>query len=97
MGELLREVADQVRALCPEVDLRLYGSRARGEAAADSDWDLLVLVPDLVLKAAIRDALYEVELKNGAVLSPLILDLAQWESLDGHLLRREIARDGVAL
>ncbi|MCY1055520.1 nucleotidyltransferase domain-containing protein [Nannocystis sp. SCPEA4] len=24
----------------------LFGSRARGEATADSDWDLLVVVPD---------------------------------------------------
>ena len=97
MGELMREVAAQVRLVCPDADLRLYGSQARGEAGPDSDWDLLVLVPDLAMKAAIRDVLYEVELKNGAVLSPLILDRAQWDHLDGHLLRREIARDGVAL
>ncbi len=97
MDSLLPEVASQVRRVCPEAELRLYGSRARGEARPDSDWDLLVLVPDLALKGAIRDALYDLELQHGAVLSPLILDPAQWASLDGHLLRQEIARDGKPL
>lgn len=97
MPDLLPEAASKVRQLCPDAELRLYGSRARGEAQPDSDWDLLVLVPDLSLKGAIRDALYDLELQHGAVLSPLILDQAQWASLDGHLLRREIARDGKSL
>ncbi len=97
MAELLKEAAERVRALCPTVDLRLYGSRARGDAAPDSDWDLLVLVPDLALKSSIRDVLYDLELAYGEVLSPLVLDQAQWENLEGHLLRSEILRDGVAL
>jgi len=28
------------------LEIWLFGSRARGEAVADSDWDLLVVVPD---------------------------------------------------
>lgn len=97
MGHLLPEVASKVRRLCPDAQLRLYGSRARGEARPDSDWDFLVLVPDLALKGVIRDALYDLELKHGEVLSPLILDQAQWASLEGHLLRQEITRDGKSL
>ena len=38
----LREVAK--KSLPAGSTLWLYGSRARGEAHADSDWDLLVLV-----------------------------------------------------
>lgn len=38
-------VARIVRDVAP-LDIWLFGSRARGEARADSDWDLLVVLPD---------------------------------------------------
>jgi len=94
---LLREVANEVQKVCPEADLRLYGSRARGDAAPDSDWDILVLVPDLALKPSIRDALLDLELRSGEVIAPLILERSTWLAMEGHPLQREIARDGVAL
>ena len=28
------------------IEIRLFGSRARGESTSDSDWDLFVVVPD---------------------------------------------------
>jgi len=40
-----RMVARVVRAMAPEA-IYLFGSRARGDAAADSDYDFLVVVPD---------------------------------------------------
>jgi predicted nucleotidyltransferase len=39
---LLERVIDELRP----VEVRLFGSRARGEADATSDWDLFVIVPD---------------------------------------------------
>lgn len=38
-------VARIVRDAAP-LDIWLFGSRARGDARADSDWDLLVVLPD---------------------------------------------------
>ena len=44
--EELRKLLDRiVPALAPEA-VYLFGSRARGDAAPDSDYDLLVVVPD---------------------------------------------------
>lgn len=41
---------DQIKAnvleVNPEAEVWLYGSRARGTAREDSDWDVLVLTPD---------------------------------------------------
>jgi predicted nucleotidyltransferase len=34
-----------VEVLCP-LQIWLFGSRARGEARADSDWDLMAILPD---------------------------------------------------
>jgi len=44
-GEL-REMAAAIRAEIPGAEVRLFGSRARGEARPDSDVDLLITAPD---------------------------------------------------
>jgi predicted nucleotidyltransferase len=38
--DLLVRARDAVRAVEPNAVVILYGSRARGDAAPDSDWDL---------------------------------------------------------
>jgi predicted nucleotidyltransferase len=42
IGHLLDRIIEEFRA----VEIRLFGSRARGEATDASDWDLFVVVPD---------------------------------------------------
>jgi predicted nucleotidyltransferase len=37
---------DRIIAEFRPVEIRLFGSRARGESTAASDWDLFVIVPD---------------------------------------------------
>ena len=37
---------DRIEAAYKPIGIYLYGSRARGEAGPDSDWDLKVVVPD---------------------------------------------------
>jgi predicted nucleotidyltransferase len=46
-----------IRQLIPAADVRLYGSRARGDGRADSDVDLLITVPDAWLAQRDRFAL----------------------------------------
>lgn len=43
----------------------LFGSRARGTAAADSDWDLLVVVPDELAPAGFDDPMAVWNVKQG--------------------------------
>jgi predicted nucleotidyltransferase len=42
-AELLERVKQAVHEVEPEADIVLYGSRARGDAHAESDWDFLIL------------------------------------------------------
>jgi predicted nucleotidyltransferase len=42
LGEMVRRL---VEVYCPE-KIYLFGSVARGEATADSDYDLMIVVPD---------------------------------------------------
>jgi predicted nucleotidyltransferase len=44
--EILHRIARVARSIVPAARLTLFGSRAKGTHRADSDWDLLILVPD---------------------------------------------------
>jgi predicted nucleotidyltransferase len=61
----------------------LYGSRARGEAHAESDWDFLILLDGVVDDRridAIRHRLYEIEWDCGEVLSSIVRSRQEWGS-----------------
>ena len=78
---LLNQVKCVVRAVEPEAEIILYGSRARREASPHSDWDFLVLVDGPVddeRTDKIRHALYEIEWDVGEVLSAIVRDRRQW-------------------
>ncbi len=53
----LRAMAAAIRAEIPGAEVRLFGSRARGEARPDSDVDLLITAPDAWLAEHDRFAL----------------------------------------
>ena len=79
--------------------MALFGSRARGEAAPDSDYDLL-LVLDRVT-AADREAVVALEaeqlLERGAVFSTFLLSPAGLRRRRGEPFLINVQREGVAL
>ena len=83
-----KEIVAQIQALMhklfPQAEVILYGSEARGEARSDSDIDLLILVDGDKLTLAQEDAvtmpLYELELRTGVAISPIVMLKKQWEN-----------------
>ena len=83
LEELRGPVREAVRAVEPGAEIILYGSRARGDAGPESDWDLLILVDGPVdgdRKTAIRHRLYEVEWDSDEVLTSVIFNREDWNS-----------------
>ena len=65
----------------PKAQVILYGSRARGDAREDSDWDILVLTDypvDNSKETTFRDHLYELEIQTGEPLSIFVYSKQDW-------------------
>jgi predicted nucleotidyltransferase len=80
----------------------LYGSRARGVAEPESDYDLLVLVEGTLsrtLEDQIGDRLYALELESGAVLSLLVYEKRSWDTplYKAMPLYHNIDQEGIVL
>jgi predicted nucleotidyltransferase len=97
---LLAACATAIRQVVPEAEVILYGSVARGEETAESDIDLLVLVPQEVtyeLKQKLRDPIFALELEHDQLIALMIYQSTQWHSapLNYMPLYRAIVREGV--
>jgi predicted nucleotidyltransferase len=99
---LLRKVKQAVGEVEPDAEIVLYGSQARGDSDAQSDWDFLILVNGRVTDDRvdrIRHRLYEVEWEFGEVLSSIVRNRQEWDSLplSGTPFHRSVETEGVAL
>lgn len=92
---LLRRISAEFRP----VEVRLFGSRARGEAAEASDWDLFVVVPDDLEAADDMFAGYrlrrELRIRADIILCPLSEYLEDQDT--PNTLAYEAAHHGVAI
>lgn len=95
--QFLQAVKKQVCEVDPQAEVWLFGSRARGDAREDSDWDFLVLTAepaDKHLKNQLRDYLFEIELSSAKVIGSIIHSKRGWEEDYGVTpLYRNIKRD----
>jgi predicted nucleotidyltransferase len=97
-AEVLRRVHRAVKSV--EAHVILYGSRARGDARPDSDWDILVLLPgpvDRERRSAVRRQVYRVERQVGEVLTTMVRSREDWDSDVQRVtpLHASIDREGV--
>lgn len=66
-----------------DAEVILFGSRARGDNDADSDWDLLILTDlerTVLVEDGFRDVVYDLELKHEQVFSMFLFSKSQWSA-----------------
>jgi len=81
--ELLKQIRQAVREVEPDAEIILYGSRSRGDAVLESDWDFLVIVDGRLTEERtdrIRHRLYEVEWESGEIISSIVRNREDWNS-----------------
>ncbi len=81
--EFIRHVKDAVYDVEPEAEIILYGSRSRGDALPESDWDFLILVDGRITDERtdrIRHSLYEIEWRTGEVIASIVRSRKEWNS-----------------
>jgi len=79
--------------------LWLYGSRARGDARATSDYDVLIIVDEKTpaMRERILDLQVEILDRYEALVATLLRTETEWHGSQGSPLARNIAREAVRL
>jgi predicted nucleotidyltransferase len=98
--DFLNKIKARVLKEDANASLILFGSRARGDYRADSNWDVLVLTSnemDFKSERKLRDDIYEVELEFMQPVSTIIVEKDKWESMAITPLYENVAVQGKVL
>jgi len=83
-SDIIKEIKRIVMEQDPTAKIYLYGSRAKGSASKESDWDLLILLkrkkitPDI--ERSITSPLYDLEFETGELISPMVYAENEWNT-----------------
>ncbi len=99
---LLLRCRESIHKISPKVKVILYGSRARGDAVPESDYDLLVLVDHPVTlkeEDIFRQQLFPIEIETGCVLTLNVYHLSDWDSVLYKVMpfRQNVEREGLVI
>lgn len=100
--KILKLVKQTVAALAPHARLSLFGSRATGHYHEDSDYDILIIVPqnewNVSLKAEIESLLLETGLSEGVFINAFVESKENWETDPGlYPLYQNAEKEGILL
>lgn len=94
-------IRDTIREAEPTAQIILYGSRARGDAREDSDWDVLVIVDKE--RTGLSDfkrlcySVYYKGLDYGEEINPSLYTKKEWESAPPSMFKYHVAEEGIAI
>lgn len=98
-----REIANMISARVhqnePTAKVMLFGSRARGTARPDSDWDVIILLDDNS-KTNKWDAavpLYNLSWEIDELINPIVYTQSDWEKRSFTPFYKNVMHDGIEL
>jgi predicted nucleotidyltransferase len=100
-NEILAEIKRLVKQNAPDAQVILFGSRARGDARPDSDWDVLILLDRDKFSSADYDKiaypLFDLAMTFDAFVSPKIYTKNDWLKRSCSIFYKNVEEDGVEL
>ena len=100
-AKILSMIRDTIHEAEPTAQIILYGSRARGDAREDSDWDVLVIVDkEKTGLAYFRRVCYPIYYKGldyGEEINPTLYTRAEWESAPPSMFKFNVTHEGIAI
>lgn len=98
---VLSLIRTTVRASEPDAQIILYGSRARGDAREDSDWDIIVLLNKPPMTHSARNEIacdvWEKGLEIGKEINAFVYTLDQWNSSPLSMFKYNVMEEGIRL
>lgn len=100
--QITNKIKNSVLKKNPEAEIVLFGSHARGQAAQNSDWDILILLntPEVTrtLEREYREVIFDIELEVGEPISTFVFSKTEWEQKHSVTpLYKNIKQDGILL
>lgn len=97
--QIAREFQNRLATVVPLLDLRVFGSRARGQAAPEADLDVFVEVEAITpqLRERISEIAWEVGFERDRVISTIVITREELEhgAMGASPLILNIEREGV--
>ena len=99
---IIDKIKDIARSTVPDgSEAILYGSRARGDARSDSDWDILILLnKDRLTQNDYDNVSYPFVMLGcnlGAEINPILYTKKEWETYQFTPFYENVNRDGIIL
>jgi predicted nucleotidyltransferase len=100
-NNIIKLIKTSIMAIDPKAQVIIFGSRARGDAKKDSDWDILILTDYPVtteIERSFRNNLFDIEIETGEVFSTFVYQKQIWNTKHRVTpLYRNIKREGVRI
>ena len=98
--KILNQFSTRVHERFSDARVWAFGSRARGDATWDSDFDVFVVLSEVDQKAErwIRDIAWEVGFENERVITTVLIDKEQFENgpMSESTIVDNILREGIS-
>jgi uncharacterized protein len=100
-NNIAKRIRDSIKVIDAKAQVIIFGSRARGDAKSESDWDILILTDapvSTVIEKDFRNNLFDLEIETGEVFSIFVYQKRDWNTRHKVTpLYRNIKKEGVRI